>query len=231
MADNTTAPVAEQATITLFADLTQPAHVDTEALDWVPSPMAGVERRMIERDGGEVARATSLVRYAPGSRFSAHRHDMGEEYLVLSGTFSDSDGDFPEGAYVRNPPGSSHAPHTDDGAVILVKLRQMPDGEGRTVHVDTKTAPFVPAGAPGYERQELFAADYEQVTVERLQPGVSLEAHANGGEEVFVLDGTLSYGGDLLKAGAWLRRAAGQEQPMASPDGARIWVKRGHLPG
>ena len=71
----------------------------------------------------------SMSAVISGSRLSAHRNDMGEEYLVLSGTFSDNAGDFPEGAYVRNPPGSSHAPHTDDGAVILVKLRQMPDGQ------------------------------------------------------------------------------------------------------
>lgn len=220
---------ASQVPISLFADLSQPADVDTQALDWVASPMSGVERRMIERDGGEVARATSLVRYAAGSRFSAHRHDMGEEYLVLSGTFSDNDGDFPEGSYVRNPPGSSHAPHTDDGCVILVKLRQMPDYEDRTVHVDARTAPFEPAGTAGYERQTLFLSDYEQVTIERLQPGVSVDAHAEGGEEFYVLDGTLSYGGTLHGRGAWVRRAAGQEQPMASPDGCRIWVKRGHL--
>jgi len=220
---------SSQSPITLFADLSQPANVETQALDWVPSPMAGVERRMIERDGGEVARATSLVRYAAGSRFSAHRHDMGEEYLVLSGTFSDNDGDFPEGSYVRNPPGSSHAPHTDDGCVILVKLRQMPDHEDRTVHVDTRAARFAPAGIAGYERQALFSSDYEQVAIERLQPGVSVEAHAEGGEEFYVLDGTLSYGGTLYGRGAWVRRAAGQERPMASPDGCRIWVKRGHL--
>jgi len=222
-------PITDQTPITLHANLALPANVDTTELDWVPSPMAGVERRMIERDGGEVARATSLVRYAAGSRFSAHRHDMGEEYIVLSGTFSDNDGDFPEGTYVRNPPGSSHAPHTDDGCVILVKLRQMPDDEDRTVHVDTYSAAFVPAGAAGYERMELFVSDYERVFVERLQSGTSVGAARDGGEEIYVLEGALSYGGTLHQAGAWIRRPAGQEEPMASPDGCRIWVKRGHL--
>lgn len=219
-----------QAPISLHADLTAPAQVDTSALDWVPSPMQGVERRMIERDGGEVARATSVVRYAPGSRFSAHLHDKGEEYIVLAGTFSDNDGDFPVGSYVRNPPGSSHAPHTDDGCTILVKLRQMPDDEKQTVHVDTRVATYEPAGAAGYERQMLFASSYETVTAERLQPGVSLDAQDQGGEEIFVLEGTLSYGGTLYKQGAWVRRPAGSEQAMASSDGCRLWVKRGHLP-
>lgn len=79
------------------ADLTRPAIVDSTTLDWVPSPIAGIERRMLERDGAEVARATSLVRYAPGTAFSPHRHDAGEEFLVLDGVFSDETGDFPEG--------------------------------------------------------------------------------------------------------------------------------------
>ena len=34
--------------------------------------MAGVERQMLDRVGEEVARATSIVRYAASARFSAH---------------------------------------------------------------------------------------------------------------------------------------------------------------
>src|SRR6056297_2598515 len=71
--------------------------------------MPGVRRRMLDRIGNEVARATTIVRFDPGSAFSAHTHDGGEEYLVLDGTFQDEDGDFPAGSYVRNPPTSSHA--------------------------------------------------------------------------------------------------------------------------
>jgi len=41
-------------------------------LDWTPSPILGVERRMLDRIGDEVARATSIVRYAPHSRFAPH---------------------------------------------------------------------------------------------------------------------------------------------------------------
>ena len=58
--------------------------------------MAGVDRRMLDRIGGEVARATSIVRYAPGSRFSAHTHTGGEEFVVLEGVFQDEFGDFPK---------------------------------------------------------------------------------------------------------------------------------------
>ena len=70
------------------ADLARRAVVHSEDLPWSPSPLPGVERRMLDRDGGEVARATSLVRYARGSTFSSHRHDLGEEFLVLEGGLS-----------------------------------------------------------------------------------------------------------------------------------------------
>jgi anti-sigma factor ChrR (cupin superfamily) len=61
----------------LHADLSQRVVIESESLDWVDSPMVGVQRRMLERDGEEVARATSIVRYAPNSHFSAHTHGGG----------------------------------------------------------------------------------------------------------------------------------------------------------
>ena len=98
--------------------------VASTGLPWIPSPLPGVERRMLERDGGETARVTSLVRYAPGSRFPAHVHAGGEEFLVLDGTFSDGHGDYPAGSYVRNPVGSRHAPHSDDHNALALKVQR-----------------------------------------------------------------------------------------------------------
>ena len=94
----------------LNADFSQRAVVHAARLPWVASPMAGVERRMLDRIGAEVARATSIVRYAPQSRFSPHVHGGGEEFLVLDGVFQDEHGDYPAGSYVRNPPTSRHTP-------------------------------------------------------------------------------------------------------------------------
>ena len=68
------------------ADLTQRAVVNSKELPWFDSPMAGVQRRMLERDGEEVARATSIVKYATGSKFSPHTHGGGEEFFVLEET-------------------------------------------------------------------------------------------------------------------------------------------------
>src|SRR5215467_2422326 len=108
----------------LNADFSQRVAMHAARLPWVASPIVGVDRRMLDRIGGEVARATSIVRYAPASRFSAHTHDGGEEFFVLEGVFQDEHGDYPAGSYIRNPPTSRHTPGSAPGCVLFVKLWQ-----------------------------------------------------------------------------------------------------------
>ncbi len=145
---------------------------------------------MLERDGDEVARATSIVRYAPGSAFSAHSHGAGEEFLVLEGVFSDEHGDFGPGMYVRNPPGSRHTPSSASGCTIFVKLRQMAPDDRAFVRIDTtRTAPGSRA-RPEASPSCRSTAGPEHVALLRLAPGARLEHHGHpGGEEILVLDG------------------------------------------
>lgn len=216
----------------LHADRRMAVIVHAATLDWTPSPQAGVERRFLEREGGEIARATSIVRYAPRSRFPEHVHELGEEYLVLEGVFSDQDGDFGAGTYVRNPPGTRHAPFTQEGCVIFVKLRQMAAHDrGQPVTVARDAQP-VPSGVGGLTRVPLFSAPgREAIFFERLEPGAHWDARRpQGGEEILVLEGVLDYGSTACGPMTWLRIPNGQEQPMRSAGGCRIWVKRGHLP-
>lgn len=212
------------------ADLRRPASVDSAALDWVASPMAGVERRMLERDGDEVARATSVVRYAPGSAFSPHTHGAGEEFLVLDGVFSDEAGDFPAGWYVRNPPGSRHTPASAPGATILVKLRQMPPQETAHVRLDTRDPALWRDLGGGVRGAVLFDAPWETVAMLRLPPGHDGAAETwEGGIELFVVEGDLTVDGTSLRAGGWLRRPAGASVALSSRGGALIYRKTGHL--
>jgi anti-sigma factor ChrR (cupin superfamily) len=213
------------------ADFTQRIVIETDTLPWVPSPQAGIERRLLDRIGGEVARATSLVRYAGRSAFPAHEHGLGEEFLVLDGVFSDEHGDYPKGTYVRNPPGSRHTPRTEPGCTILVKLRQMQTTEAARVVIDTSAAHWE-AGGDGLSRLPLHAAadTGERVTLERLAPGAHIdEADCPGGEEIFLLSGTLRDEYGNYGAGTWIRNPAGFRRSLSSPDGATYWVKRGHL--
>ena len=64
------------------------AIVHAQNIDWIKSPAAGVDRKMLDRIGEEVARATTIVRYLPNSQFPPHVHTGGEEFIVLDGIFS-----------------------------------------------------------------------------------------------------------------------------------------------
>lgn len=132
----------------LNADLDQPVLVHAARLDWVPSPAAGVDRRMLYREGPEVARATSIVRYAPSSAFPEHVHSGGEEVLVLEGTLQDEHGDYPAGSYVRNPPGTAHSPAAAEGCTILVRLWQYRCGDDAQVNRQPGEGPCRRAPAP-----------------------------------------------------------------------------------
>lgn len=212
------------------ADLTQRAVVLTEDLPWRDSPMPGVQRRMIERDGEEVARATSIVRYAPGSDFSAHTHGGGEEYLVLEGVFSDEHGDFGPGTYVRNPVGSSHTPHSRNGATILVKLWQMHPDDQQSVIIDTRAAGWVPGLVPGLKVLPLHAYGTEQVALVQWAPGAHFQPHRHwGGEEIFVLEGIFADEQGVYPRGTWLRNPPGSVHTPFSEEGCLIYVKTGHL--
>jgi hypothetical protein len=214
----------------LNADLARPALVDSATLPWIASPIAGVERRMLERDGDEVARATSVVRYAPGSSFAPHTHGAGEEFLVLDGVFSDETGDFPAGFYVRNAPGSRHTPSSAPGAVIFVKLRQMPSEETASLRRDTRDSALWHERGKGREEAVLFDAPWEHVVMLRLPRGYSgdREELPRGGE-FFIVEGDLLIDGTARPAGTWLRLPAGSHIALASGGGALLYRKSGHL--
>jgi anti-sigma factor ChrR (cupin superfamily) len=215
------------------ADFSQRVVIATNDLPWVPSPQAGVERRMLDRIGAEVARATSLVRYASHSAFPAHSHGLGEEFLVLEGVFSDEHGDYPAGTYVRNPPGSRHSPRTGPGCTILVKLRQMTNTEHDRVVVDSSTATWQPGDAAGHTRLVLYSSrdkSGEQVTMERLVQGLGLPlVECRGGEEIFLLSGDLADEAGSYLEGTWIRNPPGYRRSLHSVNGATFWSKRGHI--
>lgn len=214
---------------TINADFTQRVVIETDKMPWVPSPQAHVERRMLDRIGGEVARATSLVRYAAGSTFPTHAHGLGEEFLVIDGVFSDEHGDYPAGTYVRNPPGSMHAPFTTPGCIIFVKLRQMRADERERIVIDTRAAEWQQTAENGLECISLYSSSSERAALERLAADAATEIDATRGAEILVTDGKLEIEGDVHGKGAWIRVPPGSSFSVASRSGATYWVKRGHL--
>lgn len=212
------------------ADFAARERVDTRRERWVASPAAGVERIPLDRVGGEVARATSLVRYAPGARFATHEHGGGEEILVLDGTFADEHGIYPAGTYLRNPPGTRHAPYTDDGCVLFVKLWQFRAGDDRPVRIDTRAAAWHPGLEPGLTVLPLHDHDGESVALVRWRPGTRFNAHVHpGGEEIYVLEGVFQDELGDYPAGTWLRNPPWSRHAPRSDAGCLIYVKVGHL--
>ncbi len=214
----------------LNADFSKRAIVRPDDYTWVDSPANGVRRMMLDRIGDEVARATTIVEFAPGSKFDAHTHGGGEEFLVLEGVFSDETGDFPAGSYVRNPIGTSHKPHTDQGCRILVKLHQFDAADTAQFSIDTANADFRPGLVPGLSVLSLHSGPEENVALVRWAPGTQFTPHSHwGGEEVFVLEGTFADEHGEYPAGTWIRSPHLSQHKPYSTDGCLIYVKTGHL--
>lgn len=213
------------------ADFADPVIVNTASLPWQPSPMPGVDRRMLDRIGGELARATSIVRYAPGSQFPAHVHSGGEEFIVLEGVFQDEHGDYPAGTYVRNPIGTSHVPRSAPGCTIFVKLWQFDPEDQAQFARDLTSLTLAPAsGRPGIAEAILTLRIDEDVRLEQWDADAAGTLAAAGGFEVLVLEGSLVHDGGTLARHDWLRYPdAAALRLVAGPQGARIWIKRGHL--
>ena len=214
----------------LNANFSQRALVLSEQEPWIASPLPGVERRLLDRIGEEVARAPSIVRDAPDRFFSPHPHGGGAEFLVLDGIFSDEHGDYLPGAYVRNPVGSSHKPYSKDGCTIFVKLWQMEPADQDFVRLDSASAGWQPGPADGIEHLPLFARDPEEVMTLRFAPGAQLANQSYpGGAEFLVLDGELIDEAGRYPKGAWLRLPPGSGQTAWSDSGCRLYRKTGHL--
>ena len=196
----------------LNSDFGARAAVHAARLDWTPSPIPGVDRRMLDRIGDEVARATSIVRYAPHSHFSAHSHGGGEEFLVLDGVFQDEHGDYPAGTYVRNPPTSRHTPGSEPGCTIFVKLWQFDPDDRTQLRIDPLALAFAPApDLPGIELAALFENACERVRLERWASGAVIDMPVQGGIELLVLDGSFEEAREEFTPHSWLRLPAGSQ--------------------
>ena len=211
-------------------DFTRPVIVHAARQDWVPSPAPGVDRRMLFRIGEEKARATSIVRYAPDSAFPRHTHTGGEEFVVLDGVFQDEHGDYPAGSYIRNPPGTSHVPGAKGGCTIFVRLWQFrADDRAQTVRQPGE-GKQVPPRAGASSATILFDDGHEEVRFEDWRPTASVTVENTNGLEFLLISGGLTVGGETLEPQAWGRLPAGMAlDAKASPNGARVWIKRGPL--
>lgn len=216
----------------LNADFSERVVIRPDDYEWLDSPMPGVERVMLDRIGEEVARATSLVRYAPNSTFSRHVHGGGEEFFVLEGEFGDEHRAYPVGTYVRNPVGTAHSPKVgEQGCIILVKLYQIDSDDQSHVVIETHNTDWWIGLESGLEVMSLHEYEREQVALVKWAPDTQLKPHTHwGGEEVFVIAGAFCDEHGEYPAGSWIRSPhQSQHSPYTRDEGALLYVKVGHL--
>ncbi|WP_127347252.1 cupin domain-containing protein [Pseudidiomarina mangrovi] len=214
----------------LNMDFAQRVVIETASAEWQPSPSPGVLRKLLEREEAERGRATSIVRYEPGSRFNTHQHPLGEEIFVLEGVFSDDSGDYPAGSYLRNPPGTSHAPFSEPGCVLFVKLHQFAADDLTTVRINTSQTEWL-QGYGGLQVMPLHDFGGEHVALVKWPAGEVFKPHRHfGGEEILVLSGEFIDEHGRYPAGTWLRSPHASLHTPRVEQETIIYVKTGHLP-
>ncbi|WP_160060313.1 cupin domain-containing protein [Psychromonas sp. L1A2] len=215
----------------IAADFSQRAVVHSQSQEWIASPMVGVNRKPLDRVGAEVARATTIVSYDPGSEFTEHVHTGGEEFIVLEGIFQDEHGSFPVGSYIRNPPQSKHQPGSEQGCVMLVKLWQFQPKDRTHVRLQMNKMGQVPLpNNKGVSITPLYKDDIEEVSLLHFDVTSEYTLDALGGAELFILEGSIQEGDDILFKHSWLRTPVETQLTIkAGKNGAKVWVKSGHL--
>lgn len=222
--------VNQNSTENLNLDMSERVVINVSAMDWLSSPAAGVMRKPLARAGKEHGHATSVVRYEAGARFNTHSHPGGEEILVLDGVFSDENGDYGPGTYIRNPPGSSHAPFSRDGCTLFVKLHQFAPDDLTEVRVDTHNGRWLP-GNGGLQVMPLHHFEHEHVALVKWPAGEVFQPHVHfGGEEILVLSGVFQDEAGQYPALSWLRSPHMSRHHPFVEEETVIWVKTGHLP-
>ena len=184
----------------------------------------GIERKWLSASVSEKVhypRVRYLVSYPPRTpQLPYHDHPGGEEYLVFSGSFCDTN--FPHvkaPAFVRYPIGTHHAAMTEpshERTDILCwwGLMQATSSteSGRSVQLDPQT--LTPSGlAPESIDHRLvwsLSKDGIETRIERWDCDVEL-TWRRPHKEVFVLKGRVEVDGDALGEGDWCALPVGTE--------------------
>ena len=218
-------------TYLLNMDFTLAACVHPNDQQWNKSPADGVSRIPLEREAAESGHTTSFVRFEPGSFFPEHSHPQGEELYVLDGVFSDENGDYPAGTYIRNPPGSRHKPFTKEGCTLFVKLDQFQEGDNKHVVIRPEEQKWH-AGIGNLKVLSLHTYNTESTALVHWPENEVFQPHTHwGGEEIVVIKGKFIDEYGEYPAGSWVRSPHMSKHFPRVEEETLILVKVGHLNG
>jgi hypothetical protein len=205
--------------------------VRTREMAWQPSPSSTVWRKRLFLSGPvESGQVTSIVRFEPGASFHRHGHPQGEEIFVLDGVFSDEQGDFAKNSYLLNPEGFEHAPHSDEGCLLFVRLRQH-QGLDRT-HVSLGIHDSGAWARDRAVRRRTLYAQPSYADSTRLEhwiePGEMVSTFS-GGAELYVISGGFDDRIGSYREGDWIRYPAGSELRADVASDTMLYIRLGHL--
>ncbi|MEP4486407.1 MAG: cupin domain-containing protein [Halioglobus sp.] len=217
--------------IALNTDLEKRVVIRTDEMDWTPSPAGHVLRKRLHLSGrSESGQVTSVVRYMPGAHFPSHEHPEGEEIFVLDGVFSDEYGNWPAGTYLLNPEGFAHAPFSQEGCTLFVKLRQFPGTERDHVATQTRDKPWRASVRKTARWKKLYAQEPypEFMRLEQWEiPSDIGEITFPLGAELFVLKGSFDDAHGHYPQNTWLRIPAGESLTPTGLDFCELYIKEG----
>ena len=213
----------------LNMDFSKVACVLAHEREWIKSPADGVSRIPLEREAPESGHTTSFVKFEAGSFFPQHTHYQGEEIYVLDGIFSDENGDYPAGTYIRNPPGSRHSPFTKEGCTLFVKLEQFQPGDIKQVVIRPEDQQWG-QGIGNLKVCSLHTYGTESTALVYWPENEVFQKHTHfGGEEIVVLKGRFIDEHGEYPQGSWIRSPHMSVHFPRVEEETLILVKVGHL--
>ncbi len=199
---------------------------------WTSLSIPGIQHMTLDRIGGKLNCATTLVRYTQDSGIPENIHYGDLEFFVLDGTLTDEHGEYSSGAYVRNPKGTCSPPSiAAKGSTLFMKSHPFPKNDKQHTVIDTEKATWRPGVVEGLQVMPLHEYEGEHVALVRWAPHTQFNLHSHrGGEEILVLEGVFYDEYDCYPTGTWIRSPhLSRHTPFTKEEGALIYVKVGHL--
>ncbi len=206
-----------------------PVIVKTNLQDWYSKDKASIVKKRLEYISANKPRLTTLVQYPAGLTFKKCSHDRGEEFLVLSGDFSNDANEYSIGSYVRNPPGMKCIASTEHGCTLLFKTGQFHkmDKTRLAANAYEYNNLWVSAGEPGVSRVELHQFLDESINLYKIRPQcwITFEQRLHN-IEVLVCTGSVIVAGTEYAAGTWFRYPPNSRIKIVSVSDACLFVKK-----
>lgn len=215
------------------ADFSVPVVVETKELIWPVTLTAGIRQKCFEMVERNISRLTTLAQFPVGFTFNKFGHKGGVEFFVLAGVFSDTDGNYSSGYYVRNPMGTYNKPFTNNGCTVLIKLGQFQHLDQKRVVINTRNSEinWRAVGEPGVSRLNLHQFSEEEVNLYQIRSECWVTFnYKTHGLEVFVCQGAIIIKNNHYATCTWLRYPSGSRVRISAIGDVFLYVKKSIFP-